>query len=256
MQVVILAGGLGTRLSEETVRIPKPMVTIGDQPILWHIMKIFAQSGFTDFIIPVGYKGDFVRNWVQGLHMTQSSFRYEAASERVIGLSDQPERRWTVTVLETGRDTQTSGRLRMALEASTTDRILMTYGDGLADVNLNALLTFHEQHGHLATVTAVRPPARFGRLGLQGNKVEAFGEKVADSEDFINGGFFVLQSEVLKYLTDLSEPFEASPLERLAADGELMAYVHDGFWQPMDTARDRQVLEDLWASPTPPWKNW
>lgn len=256
METVILAGGLGTRMSEETDRIPKPMVTIGDHPILWHIMKIYAAFGHTDFVIPVGYKGDIVKQWVQGLHLTDSSFRFQTALGIATSLSPEPTYDWVVTVLDTGKATQTSGRVRMALEACEGERVFLTYGDGLSNVDLDELLSFHESHGRLATVTAVRPPARFGRLGLEGNRVTAFGEKVAESEDHINGGFFVLEREVVNYIRDDLEPFEASPLEQLAAGGELMAFPHEGFWQPMDTIRDRQVLENLWASPAPPWRNW
>jgi glucose-1-phosphate cytidylyltransferase len=247
---------MGTRLAEETDKIPKPMVTIGNRPILWHIMSYYKSFQVREFIIPVGYKGDLIRNWIINQHISESTFQYNPKSGVVKDLINSSVIDWDATVVETGLFTQTSGRLRQAMQFARNERVFATYGDGLCDVNLDKLIDFHISHGKLATVTAVAPPSRFGQLEIENNRVTKFGEKPLNSEERINGGYFVLEPEVINYLQNDSMPFESLPLEQLALDGELMAYPHNGFWKPMDTIRDRFELEKIWEEPNPPWKLW
>lgn len=230
MKVVILAGGLGTRISEETVDKPKPMVEIAGKPMLWHIMSIFSGQGFDDFVIAAGYKFEVIEKWVQELKES-----------------------WSVTALNTGLETQTGGRILQCLKQFSGERVFVTYGDGLGNVNLNALLDFHEHQGKIATVTAVRPPARFGVLESQNGVVTQFGEKNQADSGWINGGFFVLEPETINYVQDMREPFETGALPRLVNEKQLAAYHHDGFWQPMDTLREKNVLSKLALEDTPPW---
>jgi glucose-1-phosphate cytidylyltransferase len=230
MKVIILAGGLGTRISEETSDKPKPMVSIGNKPILWHIMDIYARQGFNDFIIATGYKGEVISDWINSLETT-----------------------WKISALDTGLNTQTGGRIKKCMELIPGQRVLVTYGDGVGNINLNNLISFHESQGKLATLTAVRPPARFGHLDIQANKVMHFGEKNQSDAGWINGGFFVLEPEVSNYVDFYEEPFETGALPRLASLGQLMAFEHAGFWQPMDTLREKQDLEKLAHQETPPW---
>lgn len=230
MKVIILAGGLGTRISEETGDKPKPMVLIDDRPIIWHLMNIFAAQGFNDFVIAAGYKCEVIQEWV-----AKSEFE------------------WEVEVLDTGLNTQTGGRIRMCIQNFPDENFLATYGDGLGNVDIKALVNFHGNHGRLATVTAVHPPARFGVLDIENGSVVHFGEKIQTGSGWINGGFFVLNRQVSEYVLDESEPFETGALPRLAAKRQLMAFEHSGFWQPMDTLREKLDLEKLAKLTPTPW---
>ena len=256
MKCVILAGGLGTRLSEETVRIPKPMVEIGGRPILWHIMKIYAHHGITDFIICLGYKGYVIKEYFANYYLHGSDITFDLASGgmEIIRHKTEP---WKVTLIDTGQDTLTGGRLKRVMpHLEGEDAFCMTYGDGVGDVDVAAAIAFHKSHGKLATVTAVPPLRRFGQLELDGRAVTQFSEKPVGDGGLINGGFFVLSPKVARYLDDDSTIWERAPLYGLAEDGELQAYEHKGFWQPMDTIRERQELEEYWATGNAPWKIW
>jgi glucose-1-phosphate cytidylyltransferase len=256
MKAVILAGGLGSRLAEETVARPKPMVEIGGKPILWHIMNIYACHGINEFIIALGYRAEIVKEYFLNFYALNNDLTLDLATGGT-HIHDGRQPRWKVHLVDTGLNTQTGGRVKRIekwLEGDST--FMLTYGDGVADVDLHALMRFHRSHGKLATVTAVRPPARFGGLAFDGTRVAEFTEKPQVGEGRINGGFFVLERDVLRYIDGDATLWERDPLERLAADGELHAYLHDGFWQPMDTLRDRKLLEDLWASGAAPWKRW
>ena len=256
MKCVILAGGFGTRLSEETVRIPKPMVEIGGRPILWHIMKIYAAHGVTDFIICLGYKGYVIKEYFANyyLHMSDVSFDLSSGKMEIIKNQAEP---WRVTLIDTGEDSMTGGRLgRVMPLLRDEEAFCMTYGDGVGDINVFALLAFHKEHGKLATVTAVPPPRRFGQLELEGDRVAGFTEKPVGDGGLINGGYFVLSPKVETYLDGDPTVWEREPLQGLTNDDELRAYQHRGFWQPMDTIREKHELEEHWASGTPPWKVW
>lgn len=254
MKVVILAGGLGTRLAEETDFRPKPMVEIGGSPILLHIMKIYAKHGLRDFIIACGYKGwiikDYFRNFV--VHNSDFEINLRDGSYHVINAVIDSD--WRITIVDTGLDTPTAGRLLRLKELLDGTRFLLTYGDGVSDINISALVDFHGKHGRLATVTAVHPPARFGSLELEGDRVRQFSEKPQVEQGWINGGFFVFEPEALVYMRD-DAMLEREPLERLAIDNQLTAFRHEGFWHPMDTLRDKRLLESLWASGKAPWTN-
>ena len=252
--VVILAGGLGTRLREETAFRPKPMVEVGGRPILWHIMKIYDHFGFRRFVLPVGYLGDMIKDYFLSYADRHADFTVDTLSGALVRHDDPPES-WSVTVVDTGLDTMTGGRVRR-VKGHLPGRFMMTYGDGVADVPIDKIMAFHESHGRLATVTAVRPPSRFGALGLDGDHVVDFSEKPQAEGGWINGGFFIFEHAVLDYLADDATVLEREPLEALARDGQLMAYRHDGFWEPMDTERDRTNLVNLWAEGTAPWKVW
>lgn len=252
--VVILAGGQGTRLREETAFRPKPMVEIGGRPILWHIMKTYDHFGFRRFIIPVGYLGEQIKDYFLSYADRYADFTVDTLSGDLVR-HQSPGETWSVTVVETGLETMTGGRIRR-LADHLGERFLVTYGDGVADVPIDELFAFHRAHGRLATVTAVRPPSRFGALDLDGDRVQLFSEKPQTEAGWINGGFFVFERGVLDYLADDASVLEREPLERLAADGQLMAYRHHGFWEPMDTERDRSNLAGLWADGTAPWKVW
>jgi len=257
MKAVILAGGLGSRLSEETVVRPKPMVEIGGKPILWHIMNIFSCYGIDEFIVALGYRGEVIKEYFLNFYTLNNNITLDLATGTTT-VHDGKQPRWKVHLVDTGLATQTGGRLkRLARWLGDDSTFMMTYGDGVADVDLRALVRFHESHGKLATVTTVRPPARFGGIVFDGgNKVGHFTEKPQAGEGWINGGFFVLNTGVLKYIAGDETVWERDPMERLAVDGELMAYRHDGFWQPMDTLRERRILEEMWASGSAPWKLW
>ncbi len=256
MKALILAGGLGSRLSEETVVRPKPMVEIGGKPMLWHIMNIFGAYGVDEFIIALGYRGEVIKEYFLNFYALNNDLTLDLASgETRVHHGRQP--RWKVHLVDTGAATQTGGRVKRLEKWLGDDRtFLMTYGDGVADVNIRSLIRFHETHGKLATVTTVRPPARFGGIVFQGDCVSQFTEKPQTGEGWINGGFFVLDRAVMQYIGGDETLWERDPLERLAADGQLMAFRHEGFWQPMDTLREKRVLEDLWASGAAPWKVW
>lgn len=253
-KVVILAGGLGTRLAEETDSKPKPMVEIGGHPMLWHIMQIFAAQGHREFVVALGYRGDVVKRYFLDFHALDGDLVVDLGTG---GRRSSGERAidWRVHLVDTGRTTQTGGRLRRLRDWIGDRTFMMTYGDGLADVDVRALLAFHRAHGKKATVTAVRPPARFGALDLDGPRVVSFSEKVS-GETRINGGFFVLEPSVLDEIEGDDMPWEYVPVQSLAAQGELMAYRHDGFWHPMDTLREKRILESMWESGNAPWKVW
>ncbi len=255
MKTVILAGGLGTRLAEETEVTPKPMVEIGGSPILWHIMKIYSSFGFREFLFALGYKGEVIKNYFLNYQYIVSDFTIGFRKGN-IDLHDGARDDWLVHLIDTGADTQTGGRLKRLAPRLEDETFMATYGDGVADVDLRQLLEFHRSHGKLATVTAVRPPARFGGLSFNGDYVADFVEKPQIGEGWINGGFFVLEPEVLDYIDGDDTAFEREPLERLANDEQLVAHRHDGFWQCMDTLRDVRLLESLWQSGDVPWKVW
>lgn len=255
MKAVILAGGSGTRLSEETVIRPKPMVEIGGNPILWHIMKIYSAFGITDFIICLGYKGYMIKEYFAHYYLHRSDLTIDMAQNSMEIHSNFSEP-WKVTLVDTGPASMTGGRLKRVQPYVGNDSFCFTYGDGLANVDLHALLAFHRQEGKLATLTAVSPPGRFGALEMAGSRVTRFKEKPQGEESWINGGFFVLEPGVFDLIEGDGTIWETDPLERLASCGELSGYRHAGFWQPMDTLRDKQVLEDLWSSGKAPWKVW
>lgn len=256
MKCVILAGGRGSRISEETSTRPKPMVEIGGHPILWHIMQHYAHYGFDDFVLALGYKADVIKKYILEYHLMNSSIEVSMGTGDVTGLSDCiAPANWQVSLVDTGLKTQTGGRIKRLKSILGNERFMLTWGDGLSDLNLHDLLKFHEAHGKLATVTAVRPPARFGHLEIDGDQVVEFSEKPQTREGWINGAFFVLEPQVLDYIDDDTTHFEREPMERLAQDGQLMAYRHDGFWQCMDTLRDKVLLDRLWNEGDAPWVN-
>ncbi len=256
MKVVILAGGLGTRLTEETSSKPKPMVEIGGHPILWHIMKIYAASGFTEFVIALGYRGEIIKDFFLNFLPRNSDFKIDLSSGK-IDLHDVRVPAWSVHLVETGAETETGGRLARLKDVLGSEAFMLTYGDGVARIRVDDLLRFHQEHGRIATVTAVRPPARFGAISWNdAGIVESFQEKPQVGEGWINGGFFVFQPDVFDFLDDDSTILERQPLERLAAAGQLSAYPLEDFWQPMDTLREKRLLDELWDSGAAPWKIW
>jgi len=254
MKVAILAGGHGTRLGEETEIRPKPMVEIGGRPILWHIMTHYAHYGFNEFVIALGYKGDYIKRYFAEYHGASRSMRVRLQTGDVEVHDDGFSEDWTVDLIETGHSTNTGGRIKR-LGDHIDDTFFLTWGDGVSDVDLGDLLDFHRSHRKAITVTAVHPPARFGQLVIEDDKVVEFSEKPLTKE-WINGAFFVCEPDVFDYIDGDDTLFEKEPLEKLAANGELMAYRHDGFWQPMDTLRDKVLLERLWDSGNPPWRVW
>jgi glucose-1-phosphate cytidylyltransferase len=256
MKAVILAGGLGTRLSEETATRPKPMVEIGGKPILWHILKSYAHHGVNDFVICCGYKGYVIKEYFANYFLHTSDVTFDMRSNRM-DVHQKRAEPWTITLVDTGDESMTGGRLlRVASYIQNEEAFCLTYGDGVADIDITASIQFHRAHGKAATLTATYPPGRFGALDIRNRQVLSFKEKPQGDGAMINGGFFVLSPDVLKYLRDDSTIWEQEPLTRLAADNQLMAYEHQGFWQPMDTLRDKHLLEDLWASGRAPWKTW
>ena len=255
MKVAILAGGLGTRLSEETSVKPKPMVEIGGKPILWHIMNIYASHGFKEFVIALGYKGEIIKDYFLNYHHRAHDLTVELKTGRITTHSQDGEE-WTVHLLDTGYETQTGGRVKQVAKFIGNETFMLTYGDGVSNVDISALLDFHRAQGKLATLTAVRPPARFGQLIFDGERVARFEEKPQAGEGWINGGFFVLEPEIANYIAGNSTYWEREPLEELAAQGQLSAYRHSDFWQCMDTLRDVNLLEKLWREGNAPWKRW
>jgi len=255
MKVVLLAGGFGSRLAEHTEARPKPMIEIGGYPILFHIMNIYASHGFNDFIVACGYKAEVIKDYFQSFYIRHADYvvNLRSGAQEVVR-SEAPDFR--VGLVDTGLHTMTGGRLRRLRSWVKEEAFMVTYGDGVGDVDIRALVAFHKAQGKLATVTAVRPPARFGGLSLEGAMVREFSEKPQSGEGWINGGFFVFEPGVLDYIKDDTTSLEREPLERLAAEGQLAAYPHEGFWQPMDTLRDKRTLESLWESGKAPWKTW
>lgn len=257
MKVAILAGGLGTRLSEETVNKPKPMVEIGGRPILWHIMMHYSQFGFNEFVIALGYKGEYIKRWMHEYCSLNKNVTVKTNNNEVIfhdGKRSQTS--WTVHLVDTGQETLTGGRIKRLAPLIGNRTFMLTWCDAVANIDLEALLRFHRSHDRLATVTAVRPPPRFGHLALEGDRVTQFKEKPREAGGWINGAFFVLEPGVFNYIEGDNTQWEKEPLERLAIDGQLMAYRHNGFWQCMDTIHEKQLLEKLWQSGQAPWKIW
>ena len=255
MKAVILAGGLGTRISEETSVRPKPMIEIGGKPILWHIMKSYSAHGINEFVVCCGYKGYVIKEYFANyfLHMSDVTFDMQNNEMEVHHRKAEP---WRVTLVDTGDETMTGGRIKRIAPYLGDEDFCCTYGDGVGDIDITALIGFHQQHGKLATLTATQPPGRFGAINLHGNDVLSFQEKPNGDGGWINGGFFVLSPKVLDYIDGDHTLWEREPMERLAKEGQMSAFFHNGFWQPMDTLRDKTLLEDLWQSGKAPWKVW
>ena len=253
MKVVILGGGFGTRLSEYTESIPKPMVTVGGRPILWHIMKTYAHYGHKDFFLALGYKAEMVKEYFLHYRSLNANFSVNLASGKITP-HQTDEIDWNVTLVDTGLDSMTGGRVKRMQSFIGEDAFLLTYGDGVTDIDINALVSFHKKHGKMVTVSAVRPGARFGELNIEDNRVVTFKEKPQTTQGWINGGYFVVNPEFFDLISDDATILERDPLERVAEMGELMAFHHDGFWQCMDTKRDRDYLEELWYVGKAPWK--
>jgi glucose-1-phosphate cytidylyltransferase len=255
MKVAILAGGLGTRLSEETVLKPKPMVEVGGRPILWHIMNIYASFGYKEFVLALGYKGEVIKDYFLNYHFHSRSLTIQLKSGDV-KIHNEDGEDWIVHLLDTGAATNTGGRVKRVAEFIGSEPFMLTYGDGVSNLNIPELIKFHEEQARLATITAVRPPARFGQMIIEDDHVLQFKEKPQIGEGWINGGFFVLQPEVVKYIRSDETAWEFESLENIAADQQLSAYQHTGFWQSMDTLRDVHLLEKMWQENEAPWKTW
>lgn len=256
MKVVILAGGLGTRISEESHLKPKPMIEIGEKPILWHIMKIYSHHGFNDFVICLGYKGYVIKEYFANYFLHQSDITIDMKNNKIETHNTNTES-WKVTLVDTGLNTSTGGRIKRVRKYIENETFMLTYGDGIGDIDINELFKFHRSHGRYATITAIHPPGRFGALDLDSkDKVTTFQEKPRGDGAWINGGFFILEPKVFDYIKDDATFFEKKPLENLSRDGQLVAYKHFGFWHPMDTLRDKNHLESLWQSGKAPWKIW
>jgi len=255
MKVVILAGGMGTRISEETQMRPKPMVEVGGKPLLWHIMKIYSSYGLNDFVVCLGFKGYMIKEYFANYFLHMSDVTFDVAKNKM-EVHQHTAEPWKVTLVDTGEETMTGGRLKRIKNYLDQSDFCFTYGDGLADVNINQLIAFHKKQGTLATLTATKPPGRFGAINLQGNKITTFQEKPEGDGGYINGGFFVLSPQTLDYIDGDKTVWERKPLETLAREGNLSAYTHQGFWHAMDTLRDKNYLEDLWQSNNAPWKIW
>jgi glucose-1-phosphate cytidylyltransferase len=255
MKVGILAGGLGTRFAEETETLPKPMIEIGGKPILWHIMRYYAHFGFSEFALALGYKAEVIKRYMVEYSSLATNLTVRVA-DGTVELHHGERDDWTVELIDTGYYTATGGRIKRLQPYLGDETFMLTWGDGVSDIDLHALLDFHKSHGKLATLTAVRPPARFGHMELDGNRVLEFSEKPQTGEGWINGAFFVLEPEIFDYIEGDNTQFELEPLENLAKDGQLMAYPYSGFWQCMDTLRDKKLLERLWVSNEAPWKAW
>lgn len=258
MKVVILAGGFGTRISEESHLKPKPMIEIGGKPILWHIMKIYSHYGFNDFIICCGYKQDYIKEWFANYYLHNSDITFDFSQNNKMTIHNNVSEPWKVTLVDTGLNTMTGGRIKRIQNYINNERFMVTYGDGVADIDIDALLKFHTDNGKIATLSAVQLPGRFGLANIQNNnEVVSFVEKpIGDDGSWINGGFFVLEPEIFNYINNEQTIWEKEPLEELAAKKQLMAYKHHGFWRPMDSLRDKNVLEELWNLQKAPWKVW
>ena len=255
MKAIILAGGLGTRLSEETTSKPKPMVEIGSRPVLWHIMKLYSYHGVNDFIVCLGYKGFIIKEYFANYFLHMSDVTFDMANNKM-EIHEANAEPWRVTLVDTGENVMTGGRMKRVASYIGEDNFCFTYGDGVADVNIKELIKFHKTQGTLATVTSVQPPGRFGELDITHGKITAFKEKPQGDGASISGGFFILSPRVLDYIKNDNTVWEKEPLEKLANEGQLSAYQHNGFWQPMDTLRDKIMLDELWASGKAPWKVW
>lgn len=255
MKAVILAGGLGTRLAEETNIKPKPMVEIGFKPILWHILKMYSSHGINDFVICLGYKGYIIKEYFANYFLHSSDVTFDVAKNEM-KVHEKHAEPWKVTLIDTGDNTMIGGRIKRIIDYVDGEDFCLTYGDGVSDVNIKELIAFHKKEGRLATVTGVQPPGRFGAIDFDGNRVTGFKEKPQGDGGWINGGFFVLSPKVVEYIEGDSTVWEDEPMEDIAADGELSIYKHDGFWHPMDTLRDKRYLESLWAAKKAPWKIW
>ena len=256
MKAIILAGGFGTRISEETNARPKPMIEIGGKPILWHIMNIYAVHGVSEFIIAAGYKAEVIKEYFLNFYAINNDITIDLSTgNTIIHSGNQPD--WRIHIVDTGLYTQTGGRLRRLRKwVEKEETFMFTYGDGVADININKLLAFHKSHGKLGTITTVRTPARFGRLGFDGDRIAEFYEKPEAAEGWINGGYFVLEPQVIDYIESDDSIWERVPIEKLASDGQLMGYRHYGFWSCMDTLKEKNFLEELWNSGKAPWKIW
>lgn len=255
MKAVILAGGLGTRISEETSIRPKPMIEIGGRPILWHILKSYSHHGINDFVVCLGYKGYLIKEYFANYFLHTSDITFDMRDNSMVVHQKHAEP-WRVTLVDTGDSTQTGGRLRRVADYLDNETFCFTYGDGVSDLDISRSLAFHRERGTLATVTAVQPPGRFGALDIEGGRITRFQEKPTGDGTWINGGYFILEPDALEYVSGDDCVWEREPLERLARENQLSAYVHDGFWAPMDTLRDKLRLEDLWQSGKAPWKSW
>lgn len=255
MKVGILAGGVGSRLSEETHIKPKPMVEIGGMPILWHIMRTYAHYGHTDFVVALGYKGEVIKRYMADYASLNSNLTVKLKTGE-ISMNGGYKPDWSVELIDTGMSTMTGGRIKRLAPYMGNETFMLTWGDGVSDININELLAFHRSHGKLATLTAVRPPARYGHMEFDGDQITQFNEKPQTGEGWINGAFFVLEPEIFDYIEGDETQFEREPLEGLAADGQLMAYRHTSFWQCMDTVREKHILETYWQSGNAPWKVW
>lgn len=255
MKTVILAGGFGTRLSEETSVLPKPMVEIGGKPILWHIMKMYSSHGYNDFVICLGYKGYIIKEFFMNYFLLNSDLHVDLENNSIEVLNNNVDP-WKITLVDTGQDTMTGGRLKRIKEYVGDESFFLTYGDGVSDVDFNKLLAFHQSQKVAATLTAVQPPGRYGAFTLESEKISSFREKPKGDSAWINGGFFVLEPEIFDYIENDTTIWELEPMEHLAHDGKLAAYKHEKFWQSMDSLRDKKVLEKIWSSGNPPWKKW
>jgi glucose-1-phosphate cytidylyltransferase len=255
MKAVILAGGLGTRISEETTTRPKPMVEIGGKPVLWHLLKIYSHHGINDFIICLGYKGYLIKEYFANYFLHTSDVTFDLSTNK-LEVHHKNAEAWRITLIDTGDQTQTGGRLKRVADYLDKETFCFTYGDGLADIDIKAEIAFHVSKGCLATMCAVKPPGRFGAIDIKDNRITRFEEKPSGDGSWISGGFFVLEPGVLDYIKDDTTIWERGPLETLARDGQISAYIHQGFWQPMDTLRDKMKLEELWQSGRAPWKIW
>lgn len=255
MKIVILAGGYGTRLSEETLLKPKPMVEIGNKPILWHIMKIYSHFGFDEFIIACGYKSEIIKNYFLNYYSINNDFCIDLSNGN-IDIYNSNNENWKVHIIDTGIDTQTAGRIKKLENYISNERFMLTYGDGLANIDINKLLEFHIKNNKIATITAVRPPSRFGGLNFKGNLVQEFIEKPQVTKGWINGGFMVFEPEIFKYINSFNDILEIDIMEKLANEKQLVAYRHKDFWQPMDTLREKNILEELWKNNNAYWKIW
>ncbi|MGD9638576.1 MAG: glucose-1-phosphate cytidylyltransferase [Alphaproteobacteria bacterium] len=255
MKAVILAGGMGTRISEESHLKPKPMIEIGDRPILWHIMKIYSHYGINEFVVCLGYKGYVIKEYFANYFLHMSNITFDMKNNKM-EIHQQKAEPWRITLIDTGEETMTGGRIKRIKEYVNNDTFCLTYGDGVSDINIGDLIKHHKDNNRLATLTAIQPPGRFGALSLDGSKILKFQEKPAGDGAWINGGFFVLEPKIFDYIQDDKTVWENEPLQNLANDGELTAYFHKGFWQAMDTLRDKRQLEEYWSNAKAPWKVW